>query len=281
MSECQEDNKRLTEKIQQMEAQKMADKDCLKAMQEIVDSLTQHKLEATTQLQEAKQTNTKLLDTINDMQLNQSDTEELAIENEALKRQVKRLTDENEELFADLQSSTEQKATDNSSGVVDDDLNQQIAELQRQIATLENDRKAANEKYEAENCALREKSANFDKQFKELLAKSDASTKKLNLYKTKLIEISNKLKALKTTKKVLLEVVKDYAQTIPKWQKEILNASNKVFEKLTMYEKENRRLKAEIEEVSVRIKKNLEFETIFNFFLSFEISNHKVVKRKR
>jgi GRIP and coiled-coil domain-containing protein 2 len=230
-----------------MEAQKTADKDCLKAMQEIVDSLTQFKLEATTQLQEAKQANTKLLDTINDMRMNQSDTEELAIENEALKRQVKRLTDENEELFADLQGAAEQKANggDGETGV--DDLNRQIAEMQAQITQLEADRKAA----DGENCALREKTTTFDKQFKELLAKSESSTKKLNLYKTKLIEISNKLKALKTTKKVLLEVVKDYAQTIPKWQKEILNASNKVFEKLSTYEKENRRLKAEIEEVSV------------------------------
>lgn len=74
------------------EEQKTADKNALRAMQEIMESLTEQKLQMTVQSQKLEER----------FSASESRNAELAIENESLKRQLKRSSDENDDLIAEL-----------------------------------------------------------------------------------------------------------------------------------------------------------------------------------
>ncbi|XP_031625983.1 GRIP and coiled-coil domain-containing protein 2 [Contarinia nasturtii] len=97
----------LKEKLAECDTQKQADKDCLKTMQLIVDSLTQNKLEAANQIADLEKSIKNLnhqLNTCNDQLTKLS---ELEIENEAKAKQIQRLTNENEEQEIDLRKLDE------------------------------------------------------------------------------------------------------------------------------------------------------------------------------
>lgn len=94
-AEFAEENKKLKEELNKFETQKDADKKSLIAMKEIVDALTENKLTLTTQVADHKAQCDRLQSELQKF-------DQMAIENEALKRQMKRLSDENEELLTDL-----------------------------------------------------------------------------------------------------------------------------------------------------------------------------------
>lgn len=92
----------LKEQITKHETQKQADKECLKAMQEMVESLTEYKLTSTNKIADSERKENLLNAKIIEYENQLRSFSELSIEHEALQRQVKRLTEENEEQAIDL-----------------------------------------------------------------------------------------------------------------------------------------------------------------------------------
>lgn len=82
-----------------------------------------------------------------------------------------------------------------------------------------------------------------------LINQTDHQQQKLKLYKLKLLEFSQKLKQLKSTKEILLNTVKEYSEALPKWQREILTVSKMIYEKLTELEKTNSELAMQLNDI--------------------------------
>ncbi|XP_058824692.1 GRIP and coiled-coil domain-containing protein 2 isoform X2 [Topomyia yanbarensis] len=207
--ECQEEIKQLREQLAHAETQKIADKDCLKAMQEMVDSLTEQKLNATIRVDELKKVVASSMRELEGAALIREQLEKLSNENEAFKRQIQRLTDENEELLGNL-STMEDRLKSLATN------NQQV-EQEKSIL-------------EVELSKLKNETVSSEKE-KKLI-------RKLKLYKNKVQEISAKILLLKSDRKILMKTVKEYSEQVPKWQKELLNASNVLFARTQALEKE-------------------------------------------
>lgn len=90
--ELAEENKILRESLSASEQQKAADKQSLLTMKEMLEQFTENKLQMSNQLAE--------------LQAKQKSSEQsknnLSIENESLKRQLARLTEDNDGLLADI-----------------------------------------------------------------------------------------------------------------------------------------------------------------------------------
>ncbi|XP_055607968.1 GRIP and coiled-coil domain-containing protein 2-like [Uranotaenia lowii] len=193
--EAQEEIKQLKDQLNQAAAQKTADKDCLRAMQEVVDSLTEQKLQSAMRVDELQKSTVQL----------RGELEKLSDENEAFQRQIKRATEENEELLGNL-SQMEQKLKDSE---------QDAAKAKGEVS-----------------------------------GKEEKLIRKLKLYKNKVQEISAKLMLLKSDRKILMKTVKEYSEQVPKWQKELMNASGIVFKKTQQLEIENQKLQQQVEELN-------------------------------
>lgn len=382
------------------ETQKSADKECLKAMQEIVESLTEHKLSSTTKMDNLQHNIIQLEDKLKGY-------DNHLIENESLKRQLKRISNENEEVLGDvsileknnnklqeeinlltmqnkklIDDSTElqRQLSESQDDIISDEqdkelksknekllidltnlgqtntdlksqiytlssknetLESDISNLQKQIdyissaneesqielikkeelcsnlsslderyKSLENKNNELSSMYEElqtevkslkqENESLKDNQneatnteelvlknetlltelsqykINYEKQSAELAqlqehivsvksekletfeTKKDEEIekmrKKMNLYKTKLFEIASKLRQLKTNREILLETIREYATTIPKWQSEIAHMSNELFTNLLRLEQENKKLHIQQDESSNMLK---------------------------
>ncbi|XP_053696915.1 GRIP and coiled-coil domain-containing protein 2-like [Sabethes cyaneus] len=204
--ECQEENRKLKEQLAQCETQKAADKEGLKAMQEVVESLTDQKLKAAMRVDELEKSASGLRRELEGAALLREKQDKLSVENEAFRRQIKRLTDENEQLLDDLGG------------------------MENKLKILEDDnRKVKQEMTEVKTDATQS-------------GKEEKLVRKLKLYKNKVQEISAKILLLKSDRKILLKTVKEYSEQVPKWQKELLNASEALFSRTHALEKENHAL---------------------------------------
>lgn len=100
----------LNEKLQSCDTQKQADKDCLKTMQLMIDSLTENKLASANRLADLE----KCINNLNEQNAKKAaelnKLTQLQIENEAQQKQINRLTRENEEQESDLHSLDERFA---------------------------------------------------------------------------------------------------------------------------------------------------------------------------
>ncbi|XP_065083245.1 GRIP and coiled-coil domain-containing protein 2 [Ochlerotatus camptorhynchus] len=212
--ECQEENRKLKEQLSQAETQKTADKDCLKAMQEMVSSLTEQKLQAAMKADELQKMVAGLRRELDGAALLREQLEKFSVENEAFQRQIKRLTDENEELLGDLSG------------------------MEAKMQKLEGEKEKLKEsKVVVEQELLKAKGEGV------LTGKEEKLIRKLKLYKNKVQDISAKVLLLKSDRKILLKTVKEYSEQVPKWQKELLNASNVLFTRMQALERENTALK--------------------------------------
>lgn len=248
--DLQQENSRLKELLNNHETQKSADKQCLSAMQEIVASLTEYKLTATTKIDELENSLSKLRQQLIDSQTT-------AIENESLKRQIKRLTDENEELLSDQQALESQIQNSTNIGDTLNSNNEEIKQLTLSLETLKQELIVKNEyitKLEMDTTIERERTTNQHKN----------QTKKLQLYKTKILEVAGKLKQLKKGKEILSVTVEDYSKAVSKWQMEIVTVSSKLIEKIHTLQREKNELKL----------KNSQFEDMYRL-QSIELSNLK------
>lgn len=228
--------------IQKLETQKLADKEGLKAMQEIVDNLTENKLETANRICDLE----KGLSTVN-AQLASAKEEvntlkEYAIENESLKRQVKRLTDENEELISEM----ELLETKSKEEHLVDTANYENLKLENEklmVTTTSNEsllKKLSDhqEQFDKISLELQETKEMNEKLVEELSTVGERNTimtqhsrkqaEKLKLYKSKIIEFSAKLKQLKLSKEVLAKIVAEYSQSVTQWQLDIVAAMKQI-----------------------------------------------------
>lgn len=270
-------------------------------MQELVDSLTEHKLSSTIQISDLQSQLTHLQNEIKISKDKISSFSEILIENESLNRQIKRLTDENEDLITDMSKMEEKLDTVNKMSLQhQQDLlllekSDKQSEYIEMIKNLEDQLfkksetssnevlqyiKIVDEKNHEINSLLENRS--YEEEIKTELNKMNEENiqnklliekyeTKLKLYKGKIIEINNKFKQLKIMRTVLLDTVKDYSSTIPKWQLEISNLSTKVFKKLVHFESESKRL----EMVVTKLEIDLELKTEqLNHFRSEDLSKN-------
>lgn len=264
------ENIALKEELQNYETQKHADKNCLKAMQELVDSLTQNKLNSTTIINELQNKICNLESAIKVLTEENAKYAQTDIANESLKRQIKRLTTENDEILKDFE--TLEKKFENVSKISLEHqkglllLEKSTEKIENENKLLKNEIQFSKKNYE-ETKKMLDIKENELKSYqiiqKELKTKENAEYKKLQdennelkerklksderimLFKTKLKEFSGKLKQLKITRENLVEIVNEYSVTVPKWQLELSNVSKVFFEKVELYE--NKIAKMEIE----------------------------------
>lgn len=100
----------LKEKLTECDTQKQADKECLKTMQVMVNALTENKLEATIRIADLEKSTKTLNQQLMTCNNKLAALSELEIANEAKNKQIKRLTDENEEQEIDLRRLDEKLA---------------------------------------------------------------------------------------------------------------------------------------------------------------------------
>lgn len=248
-----EENKQLKDDLQNYETQKTSDKKCLKAMQEIVDELTENKLNSATIISDMKMKIVKLEKLVEEHNDVKEKFDKISIENTALTQQLARLTQENNELLAQYE--------DLEKISIEHQVNLKMLE-NNQTAHIEDMTTIANLKKELEAQAIIEKEHITELQkvravnsnLLETKHKNDKLEMKLTNYKKKLIEFSQKLKQLKQSRNLLIEIVQDYSQTIPKWQKELVEASVTICNKVKVYEDENITLKLRINELESELE---------------------------
>lgn len=183
----------LEETVATLNEQKSADKNALKAMQEIVDALTEQKLHMTVHVQE-------LQDKCN---ATNSRCENLDIENESLQRQLKRITDENDDLITDVNTMEQKLLAVNSLGEEQQKQFLQLEESTNKLLVVEG-------KYEEAKKTI------------DMLEEDRRHMQtKMKAYKGKIIEIVAKFKRLRASHKATLEIVQDYSSCIPNWQEEL------------------------------------------------------------
>ena len=89
LSECQEENRRLKEQLGHFETQKNADKECIKAMQEVADSYMDQKLQATMKVDELEKQMTKLKAQLADeVSAHEQQTKTMRLEMDQLKEKL-------------------------------------------------------------------------------------------------------------------------------------------------------------------------------------------------
>jgi uncharacterized coiled-coil protein SlyX len=76
------------------------DKKAIKALQEMVESLTEKKLNDATEIDELNKKLSKQENILEDLKSSLATLDETKIENESIKRQLARLTEENDQLLA-------------------------------------------------------------------------------------------------------------------------------------------------------------------------------------
>lgn len=180
----------------------------------MVSSLTEQKLQAAMKVDELGKMVAGLRRELDGAALLREQLDKFSVENEAFQRQIKRLTDENEELLGDLSG------------------------MEAKMQELEADKeKLKDSKVVVEQELLRAKGEGM------LSGKEEKLIRKLKLYKNKVQDISAKVLLLKSDRKILLKTVKEYSEQVPKWQKELLNASNVLFNRMQALERENAALK--------------------------------------
>uniref|UniRef100_A0A182K560 GRIP domain-containing protein n=1 Tax=Anopheles christyi TaxID=43041 RepID=A0A182K560_9DIPT len=216
--ECQEENKRLKEQLDHFETQKNADKECIKAMQEVADSYMDQKLQATMKVDELAKQLTKLKSQMaNEISTHKEQTEAMRVEMDQLKEKL---------------------------AVLERDTNTYSAERFEEL-------RQENSNLEKERIALEQELIKV-KGSQKLLGESthtpreEKLIRKLKLYKAKVQEINAKLLLLKSDRKILLKTVKEYSEQVPKWQKDLVNASNVLFEKIRLLELEKSNLDEKI-----------------------------------
>lgn len=89
----------------------------------------------------------------------------------------------------------------------------------------------------------------------QLKKSNDKHAARLQLFKSKIVEFSLKLKKLKKSREILIETVQEYAQSVPKWQKEIMNASNQISNQLLSVDLERKALEKEVARLQHQLEK--------------------------
>lgn len=235
-AELTEENRQLKDAL----AKAISNHNSLPAMQEMLQDFTDKNLKLTEQVNSLER-RTK------------EDSERLSqfeIENESLRRQLGRLSDENDDLLADVERMEQAMQQVNSLG---NEQRKNLELLEDDIAKIKD--------AEIENDALRQQVESATEETKQRVAElaelqqkyenvkqiNSEQRKKFNALKDRFIDVHRKLKNLKECKCVLLETQHEYAASVSKWQKEIIKASQLLCAKMTTLQQENTHLKEQLE----------------------------------
>lgn len=236
-------------------------KKSLEAMQEMVESLTHNKLADATKLEDLNKQIFFKDKSLKELQNQHSTFNEMSIENEGLKRQLKRLSDENEDLLSQMQSF---ESTDKTTDLCCDvkvqieKLNQELLEASKQNEEKNRENKSLQSLIDNNSSKIK-KIIQENSELKEILESRDEATptdqvrikydkciKKLKVYREKICDISERFELLKADKEVLMSTTKEYSESVSKWQKEIAIASIKMIERIR---ESNEQLKLKNEEI--------------------------------
>ncbi|EDV94967.1 GRIP and coiled-coil domain-containing protein 2 [Drosophila grimshawi] len=234
--ELNEENRQLKEALTRAAAKQSS----IPAMQEMLQDFTDKNLILTEQLSSLQRSTKEDADRL----------QQFEIENESLKRQLGRLSDENDDLLADIERMEQAMHQVNTLG----------SEQRKNLELLEVDIAKIKEA-ESQNEILRQQAESAADEAKqrvaelaELQQKYDAvkqlnseQRKKFNALKDRFIDVHRKLKNLKECKCVLLETQHEYAASVSKWQQEIIKASQLLCAKMTGLQQENMQLKQRLE----------------------------------
>lgn len=218
----------------------------------MVESLTQQKLENATKIDDlSKQVSNR---DVSIKQL-QSKSDELIIENEALKRQTQRFTEENESLLSQM----ELMDANNANNAEVNKLNDELISLKKQfdekcndvisMKDLNDNNSAKIKKLIQENSDLKASIDSNNAPVDEIKVKYDVVVKKLKAYREKLFTIYDQAKLLKAEKGILLSLTREYSENVSKWQKDICQASTRLIIQLKELKADNRNKDAEIEDL--------------------------------
>ncbi|XP_034485969.1 GRIP and coiled-coil domain-containing protein 2 isoform X2 [Drosophila innubila] len=234
--ELTEENRQLKEALTKAAAKQSS----LAAMQEMLQEFTDKNLLLTEQVNSLQRRTKEDADRL----------EQFEIENESLKRQIGRLSDENDDLLADVERMEQAMHQVNALG----------NEQRKNLELLEVDIAKIKES-EAHNDILREqaesaaeetrlhvaKLAELQEKYDSVKQLNSEQRKKFNALKDRFIDVYRKLKNLKECKCVLLETQHEYAASVSKWQQEIVKASQLLCAKMTTLQEENLELKEQLE----------------------------------
>jgi len=165
------------------------------------------------------------------------------IENESLKRQLGRLSDENDVLLADVDRMEKAMQQVNALG---NEQRKNLELLEVDIAKIK-EAEAENASLRQQLVAVAEESTVMQQKYQSIKELNSEQRKKFNSLKDRFIEVHRKLKGLKECKCVLLETQHEYAASVSKWQVEIIKASQLLCGKLTSLQAENEKLKQDTE----------------------------------
>lgn len=204
-------------------------------MQEIVDNLTETKLETANRICDLEKSlsvaNTQIAKANEELNA----LKQQAIENESLRRQIQRLTDENEELISEMEQLEANSKGDRLADMANyeslklenEKLTETVAKNEKFLVKM-NDHQ---EQFDKISLELQESKDRNDKLIVDLSALGEHSRKqadKLKLYKSKIVDISVKLKQLKANKEILAKIVAEYSQSVTQWQADIIAAMKQI-----------------------------------------------------
>ncbi|XP_032529035.2 GRIP and coiled-coil domain-containing protein 2 [Danaus plexippus] len=252
--------------------------DSIKTLQELVDSLTEQKLTFITEIDTA-QTKIRALNNkcnVYEDELNKLKTE-INVKDQnltstsqqlsdfdskiiSLERQNTRLLEENEQLINQLTELEARTEEFNKIGLQQQEQLKMLEERVRNDEICQN--KIIESNYSKKNVIREETSEGNETNIKEYelkieelktLYEQEKSKKekcniKLRSYKDKILKCATCIHQLKNSRFILAKTVKEYSESIPKWQNEIIKASNALDAQIKVLHDENISLKEKLNE---------------------------------
>ncbi|KAH8417123.1 hypothetical protein KR222_003744, partial [Zaprionus bogoriensis] len=234
--ELTEENRQLKDAL----AKAVANQSSLPAMQEMLQDFTDKNLILTEQVSSLQRKTKEEAERLRQFE----------IENESLKRQLGRLSDENDDLLADVERMEQAMQQVNSLG---NEQRKNLELLESDIAKIkeaeqQNDHLRQQAESAAEETKLRvAELAELQQKYENVKQINSEQRKKFNALKDRFIDVHRKLKSLKECKCVLLETQHEYAASVSKWQQEIIKASRLLCAKMTTLQQENAQLTEQLE----------------------------------
>ncbi|KAL0850045.1 hypothetical protein ABMA28_011949 [Loxostege sticticalis] len=273
--------------LDKCETEKKATLGSLNTLQELVDSLTEQKLNYITEVDSAKSKikalNNKCKDYEDEINKYKADvivrdksladtTQKLSdLDSEiiSLKRQNNRLLEENEQLINQLSELEAQTVEFNNIGLEQrkqlqmledkvqsedesktliESLNKKIVELEEELKRT-TDSKATHGTAEYEN-----KIKEITQLYESEKIKKEKANIKLRSYKDKILKCAACINQLKNSRFILTKTIKEYSENIPKWQNDIIKASKVLDDQLKELNNENLILKDKVEKLEKELK---------------------------
>ncbi|CAK1548442.1 unnamed protein product [Leptosia nina] len=284
-SEYQSEVNKYQNEILEYEKEKKDNLSSIKTLQELVDSLTEQKLNYITEidalhskLKTANETCSMYEDNIEkfkaniivkDQQLSTSlkQVSDLDCEIISIKRQHNRLLDENEQLIKQLTDLEASASEFNNIGLQqreqlqlleqkiqnDGNSKEKITELNEKIKELEYTLHNSETELRNKDAEYKDKMGELQSMYESEKLKKDKISLKFKNYKDKILKCASCINQLKYDRFILTKTVKEYSESIPKWQNEIMKASKILDVQMNALNTENLALKARIEKLEEQV----------------------------